>query len=152
MFARNIVNLFWFGAPEHLIQIVELRRFGIVAEVTGMNQELRLIRQRIDLVHGRLEGRNHIRIGWLVEADVSVADLNEVELSPSVLFVLAECPGAQNTATHGPDDSRAGPSHAFQKPPAVDAVGIVVVNDSFRQAIYRLSRCMTLWSRVLFPR
>ena len=48
-------------------------------QISGMNQEVRRLRQRIDLVDGNLQRSVHIGIGGLVESDVAVADLHELK-------------------------------------------------------------------------
>ena len=56
-----------------------------------------------------------------------------MELAHGSFPVLTKRLRAQNAATNGPDDASTGPRHAFQKASTVDAVVVVIVDDSFRQ-------------------
>ncbi len=132
MLAGNEEDLLWFGAHQHLVQRVEFGGLRGVAEVAGVNDEVGLLRQGVDLVDGGLQGGGDIGVRGLAEAHVAVADLDEVEFSlRGMLPALAEGLRREDAAAHGPEDSGSGPGHAFQEAAAVDAVVIVVVNDSF---------------------
>jgi hypothetical protein len=52
-----------------------------MSKVAGVNDELGRLRQRVDAVHGLLEGGGHILIWRPVEPDVAVADLDEPQLT-----------------------------------------------------------------------
>src|SRR5271165_1215459 len=101
-----------------------------MADIAGMQHEFRGPRQSINLVHRRLQGRRHIRVGRLVETHVTVADLNKAEVSAMAgvsIGVPGECLRNRNAAAHGPDQSSAGPSHALQKSASVDAIVVKVL-------------------------
>jgi hypothetical protein len=59
------------------IGIVEFRRLGEVGDIASVNDEGRLDRKRIDLVHRFLERAERIGVRRLVESDMAVADLQE---------------------------------------------------------------------------
>jgi hypothetical protein len=56
-----------------------------------------------------------------------------MQLADGSFFILAKRLRAQDTATNGPNYAGTGPRHAFQKVSTVDAIVVVIVNDSFRQ-------------------
>src|SRR5689334_17960396 len=92
-----------------------------MADVPGVNDELRRIRKRIDARHGLLEGANHVFVGRLVESDMTVADLYKVQAAAvhhGVVCVLAK----GYAALHSPQQAGARPLHAFEKAAPVDAV------------------------------
>src|SRR5208283_1255129 len=66
----NIKNLLWPGTLEHLGNGVELARFRKMAEVAGVNDQIGLNRQGVDLVNGGLQGCRNIVVGGLIEADM----------------------------------------------------------------------------------
>jgi hypothetical protein len=131
--ARDIVDLLRFGACQDLIHRVELSRLGVVRQIAGVNNEVRLILECIDLVDGRLKRSCDILIGRLIEADVAVADLNEMEFVHGSFSVLTECLLEPRSHHYGPNYAGTGPRHALQKVSTVDAIVVVIVNDSFRQ-------------------
>jgi len=77
--ARNIKGLARLCALEHLLGGIELSWLGGVRDVTGVQQQIGLAGQRVDLVDGQLECAGHILIGRLAEADVAVTDLDKAE-------------------------------------------------------------------------
>ena len=89
-----------------------------------------VVRQRIDLVDGNLQGGGHIRVGRLVESNVAIADLDEAEIGAFDGFVaeiLGEGLRDWNPAGHSPDESGAGPSHALEKSSTIHAVVVEVL-------------------------
>jgi hypothetical protein len=113
-----------------LIHSVELGGFGLMAQVAGMNDEFRLIVQAVDSVDGRLKSGSYIGIRRLAESHVAVTDLNKMQIAAGLLVtfvtVLALCENAgfgNASRRDRPHDSRAGPSHAFEEPSAIYAVG-----------------------------
>src|SRR6266436_3479024 len=64
---------------QNLVHRVELFRLRQVADISGMQQELRRIRQPVDLVHRGLQRPRYIRIRRFVESHVAVADLHEAQ-------------------------------------------------------------------------
>src|SRR5207248_3222517 len=112
MLAGHIEDLARFGALEHLIDRVEFRGFGQVAEVAGVNDEVGRLRHRVDAVDGLLEGGGHIRVWRFVEPDVAVADLDKCEiLTSGAGRLIAKDFGPENAATHGVDNAGAYPAH-----------------------------------------
>src|SRR4029077_8802240 len=71
----------------------------------------------------------------LVETNMAVADLEETQLSLERVRVqaghLAQGEGLQHPALENEQYSRARPGHALEKPPAVNAVVVVIVSDVF---------------------
>src|ERR1700757_3210393 len=93
-----------------------------MSKVAGVNQEISGSRG-VDLLQRSVQGCGHVGIGWLVESDVAVADLNEAEVR-----LAGGVTGSGEHARHGnaagktPDEPRACPCHALQKSAPVDAV------------------------------
>src|SRR3954447_21688117 len=59
------------------VGIVEFGRLGEMRDIAGMNDERWLERQGLDLVDRFFERADGVGIGWLVESDMAVADLQE---------------------------------------------------------------------------
>jgi hypothetical protein len=76
-----------------------------------------------------VKGGDNVRIRGPVEANVAVADLNEMKLSVGLPHILSECLRTQNASADGPEDARAGPGHAFEKSTTVNAVVNAIVSD-----------------------
>ena len=98
-----------------------------MAQVAGVNDEIGLVGQPVDLIDGRLKRAGDIRVGWLGETDMAVADLHEVELALRGLHFLAKSLGTDHAAANGPGHARSRPSHALEKSPAVNTVSTVVL-------------------------
>src|SRR4029077_2043842 len=58
---------------------IELGRLRQMRDIAGMQHHRRLLRQRRDLVERELQGSVRVGIGFLVEPDMAVADLDEAE-------------------------------------------------------------------------
>src|SRR5579871_6693991 len=84
---------------------------------------------RVDLVDRHLQRSGDVRVGWLVKADVAVANLHKGEIAVATTSMrgLGECPGRWNAAAHSPDQACACPRHAFQKSPTINAVVVEVL-------------------------
>jgi hypothetical protein len=50
-----------------------------MAQVACMDQKVRRMLKRVDLVDSFLQRRSDISVGWFAKADVAIADLNEAE-------------------------------------------------------------------------
>src|ERR1700683_1310346 len=101
-----------------------------MADVPGMQQEVRRRGWRVGLVCGGLQRSHHIWIGGLVEAHVAVADLNKAEICPPAgMFrnIFGEGPGDGKCAPHSPYQTGPSPSHAFEKSAPVDAVVVEIL-------------------------
>src|SRR5579872_535739 len=97
-----------------------------------MNNEIRGVGHGIDFVDRRLQSSGDIRIRRLVEADVTVADLDKAEVRAfGGIFILAaafcEGPRYRDAAAHGPDQARARPCHALQESATVNTVVVEVL-------------------------
>ncbi len=136
MFAGHVMNLLLLRSFEHLVHGVVLSGLGQMAEVAGMNDEVGRLRKRIDLVDCCLQRADHIGVGWFVETNVAVANLNETESR----FGAGSAEGARtrDPAADGPDYTCSGPGHALQEAATVDAVVVMVVNNSFGQRLLLL--------------
>jgi len=121
----------YLGALQHFIDCVEFLGFGEMREVARVNQQLGSLEQSVDPVYGGFQSADHVLVRFLGETDVAVADLNEREI---VFFglagILTEYAGGQDPSTYGPSDACAYPGHALQKAAAVDAVVVMIVNNS----------------------
>ena len=100
-----------------------------MAQVAGVNDEVGLLRQAVDLVDGCIKSANDVWIRRLVKAHVTIADLDEVKFSLLGLHLLAESPRTQDAAANRPDYAGSSPSHTPQETATIDAVLSVVVND-----------------------
>ncbi len=90
-----------------------------------MNDEIRFVGHRVDLVDCRLQRSGNIRVGRLVKADVAIADLHKAEVptfAGTSISGFGESPRHRNTATHGPDQACTRPCHALQEPATINAV------------------------------
>jgi hypothetical protein len=126
-------DLLGLCAFQHLIERVIFPRLGGVAEISSVNDEVRLLRQAVNLIDGRLERTGDVGIRRLVETHVAIANLDEVELPFCRGHLLAEGLRCQDAAANCPNDSSSGPGHTLQEAAPVNAVFIVIVNDYFRQ-------------------
>src|ERR1700722_17985166 len=94
-----------------------------MADVAGMDHEGRLLRQCVDLGDGLFECAERIRIGRLVETDMAVADLQESETARFLRDRLAhDAERVRHAAGNGPQNTGAGPGHAFEYFAPADAV------------------------------
>src|SRR5580693_2016506 len=75
--AGHIEDLLRLCALQYPVHSVKLRRLRQVAQVAGVDDEFGLDHKRVDFLDSRLQRAIYIRIGWFVEADMAVADLNE---------------------------------------------------------------------------
>src|SRR5580692_10668549 len=101
-----------------------------MADVAGVQQEVWLVRQPIDLAHCRLQGHDHVWISRLVESHVAIADLHEAEITRFVSVpncVLGEGPRNRDAAAQSPNQASACPCHTLQKTAAIDAVVVEVL-------------------------
>ena len=76
--ARHIMNVL-LDALEELRCGVELLRLREMRHVAGVEHHRRRLRQFADAVDRRLQCRVGVRVGFLVEADMTVADLHKGE-------------------------------------------------------------------------
>src|SRR5262249_35846455 len=78
VFARHVEDL---PCPDTLQDLGDSVKFPVrreMSEVAGMDDEVRLLRKRVDLAHCLLErGRNAFLVWVFAEPDMAVADLDE---------------------------------------------------------------------------
>ena len=125
--ARHVMDV-EFGLTDHLLGIVEFRRARKMGDVAGVDHEARSRRQRADLVDRLLQRAEGVRIGRLVEANMTVADLQEGEGGGARLrgFCIAEqIERFRHAARNSPEHAGAGPDHAFECVASIDAVLLV---------------------------
>src|ERR1039457_494415 len=128
--AGHIEDLLLPGCLEYPFHGVEFGSLRRMTDIASVNDELRWMWKRVDLVHRCLERRGNIRIRGFVESNMAVADLNEIHFAfGAACGVLTESLRAEHSAADRPDDSGAGPCHAFQESASIDAIVVVVVND-----------------------
>ncbi len=139
------------GFSQNLLRIVELVVARELRDIAGMNDEIRLVRQRLHLRDRFAEGRPGVGVGGFVEPKVAVAQLHEGEWLDG---------RAPDWACHGrvePDRTRdpaiereqracSGPGHALQE---VAAVFFNFVEH--RSSSLRWIDAMTGRTRRLFP-
>ena len=85
----------------------------------------------LDLLDGRTKRRGHVGIRRLVEADMTVADLNEAETAAAMRHrrrqgCLAERRPSQDPARHGPCGARTDPRHALEKVSPIQLALVIV--------------------------
>src|SRR5437660_9298236 len=95
-----------------------------MSKIAGVDDEFRLLLQLVDLVNGRLQGRIHVGVGGFVETDMAIADLDKREISARALFVprQSEYRRGWDACSHRPNQTCSSPGHAFEKPPAINAI------------------------------
>jgi len=115
-------------ALEELIGRVELGRLGEMRDVAGVDHEGGIEIERIDPLDRLAQGRRDIRVGFLAEADMAVADLDEAEFLRGLLVGDSggcradQIDRCRDAAHKGPEHSRSRPRHALQQAPPVQAV------------------------------
>src|ERR1700733_15637102 len=80
MLTRHEVDLLPRRSLQYLVKRVEFTRLRELTQIAGMNNEIRCVRHGVDFVDRRLQSSGDVRIGWLVKADVAVADLDKAEV------------------------------------------------------------------------
>src|SRR5579864_5528999 len=104
-----------------------------------MQDEVRLMVQCVDLIRRGLEGRVDVGVGWLVESDVAVADLDKSEvLRMRFCGLSAQQPGCRHTARKAPHYARSSPLHALQESAPVD-----IASKNTRHAFPIVSFCLS---------
>src|SRR6476660_6500548 len=121
VFAGHVEGFAGTNFTEDLICRVELGGLRELGDIARMEEKRWLNRERVDLADRRAKSRADVRVGGLVEPDVTVADLHEEELS--LLWRLCAEPGrARDATTDRPQETRSYPSHAAQEVAPIDAV------------------------------
>src|SRR5436309_16105350 len=118
MFARNEEHVLGSAALQHLIKRVELLWFSQLCDVSGVNEKRRRRRHRVDAIESDLERFGHVFIRILGKADVTVADLQEAQVSGSRqrtagLGDLRQGLRYEDAPADCPKHAGAGPGHAF---------------------------------------
>ncbi len=127
------------GRFQHLLGIVELVVARELRHVARVDDEVRLLRQRLHLGDRFAKGGAGVGVGRLVEADVTVAHLDEGERRRGRVAGRSgkrrvEPDRAADPAVEGEQRAGSGPGHALQEAAAV-AVHLVEHPRSFRQAL-----------------
>src|SRR5579884_1172640 len=127
MFARHIEDPTPVVLPQHLIHRIELFRLREMADVASVNDKFGGHLQPLNLVQGRFERANHIGIGFFLETDMAVANLNKVELAlrdaaRTMAHKVAESVRLQDAAGHSPEYAGSGPGHTFEKSAPIYAI------------------------------
>src|SRR6185369_4646353 len=140
------------GRLEHLLGVVKLLVARELRDVSGMNNEIGLDRQRFDLGDRLAECRSRIGVRRLVEPDMAVAQLDEGEWrcgrTPQRRGQgLVEADRAADPTIEREQGARSCPRHAFQK--------IAAALFNFRHSIdlrFKVSMPVTRPACSLFPR
>jgi hypothetical protein len=125
----DVEDLADLGPFEDLGDRVIFIGFRQVGQVAGVDQEVRRLRQCVDLSDRLLERGGHVLVRLLGEADVAIADLDKREvarLCPCKGFT--ERAGREYAAAGRPDEPRAGPGHALEETAPVHAVSVVITD------------------------
>src|SRR5258708_37722819 len=80
MLTRHKIDLFGGRSLQCLVKRVEFTRLRELAQIAGVNDEIRFVGQRVDLVDRPLQSCGDVGVSWLVKADVAVADLDKAEV------------------------------------------------------------------------
>ncbi len=97
---------------------IELGRPRQVGDVAGMEDQRRHFGQGQNLVARLDQCLDRLRVGFLVKADVAVAQLGKQQRPGRLrLAVAIQRKGLRHTAGHGPDHAGPGPSRAFEQVP-----------------------------------
>src|SRR5215471_668905 len=97
-----------------------------MADVAGMDDELRRNGQRIYLCDGLLQRCGYIFVCRFVEAHVAVANLDKIESSPRRAGGSMSDLAVGDPAADCPEEAGPHPGHAFQKAAAIDAVRLEI--------------------------
>ena len=102
---------------EHFGDRVKLFGFGQMTDIAGMQHECRCDGQCVDFVDCCLECADHVSISRLVEAHVTVTDLDKTQLGLDILLLelreTAEAIGLKDSALDQAEGSSSCPGHAF---------------------------------------
>src|SRR5215470_14214756 len=99
-----------------------------MGDVAGVDHERGFYRQRLDSVDGFFVGAGRIGIGWLVEANMAVADLQECQASRALCHrFVDDAERARHTARYGPQHSGSSPGHAFKDLATADAAASLLI-------------------------
>src|SRR5260370_15534292 len=105
MLTRHKVDLFGGRPFQCLVKRIEFTRLRELTQITGVNDEIRRVRHRVDFVDCRLQSSGNVRVGRLVKADVAVADLNKAEVPTfprTSISGLVDHPTYQEATAHAP--------------------------------------------------
>ena len=119
---------------QHLLQRVELGRLRQMREITGVQHERGLFWCRLDLRHRRPQRRGDISVRRFVEADMTVADLDESDPAAHAGAVARPAPlrlldrhAFEHAARQGPHRAGTDPGHALQKPATIKVPFVVLL-------------------------
>src|SRR5215475_16075256 len=99
-----------------------------MGDVAGVDHERGFYRQRLDSVDGFLVGAGRVGIGWLVEANMAVADLQECQASGALRHrFVDDAERARHTARYRPQHSGSSPGHAFKDLATADAEASLLI-------------------------
>src|SRR5206468_3338704 len=112
MLAGHVKNFAYLEALQVLLERIEFFRFGKMTQVTGVQDEVRRRRQRVDLRDRLLQRADDIFVRLFVKTDVAVADLHEAEIGTSDWRCCAEQFRREDSTAHRPKHSSASPCHA----------------------------------------
>jgi hypothetical protein len=126
--ARDVERAIGLDRGEDVLDRVELVQGAQVHVVARVHDERRPLRQRIDARDALLERPDHIGVRWLVEPDVTVADLHEAERPRCARGAhITQRTRGEAAASERPHDAGPGPRHALQEALAVDAVAHLTI-------------------------
>src|SRR5580704_7468002 len=79
--ARNIENLFGTNALECLIERIEFRWLREVAQIARVKDKRRWLVESVNLRNGFAQRGSDVRVGRFVEANMTVANLDETQVA-----------------------------------------------------------------------
>ena len=118
------------GAADELLGRVELRGAREMADIAGVDQQLRAVAPLPHQLDRLAERAGRVGVRRVVEADMAVADLHEGEVAGRLRrgrLRAGQHGRAGHPARHGPEHAAAGPQHAGQRAAAIDRVPHVVL-------------------------
>jgi len=75
--AGHVEDALGANSLQHFVRRVELLGLRELRDIAGVNDERRVLWECVELRDGFLKRRGHVLVRFLVEADVTVADLCE---------------------------------------------------------------------------
>src|SRR5579871_121842 len=120
--ARHVEDFFLPKTFEDLVKRIEFGGLGKVGEIARMQDQFRLVVGGVDPVNSHLQSGIDVGIRRPVEADMAVADLDELKIALGGLHIRRQQLRGRHSPRNRPNYSGARPRHALKKAAAIDVV------------------------------
>src|SRR5690242_6034919 len=125
MLAGDVEDAIRLHALQYFVGGIEFVRLRELSDVAGVQYQRGTLRQRVQFSYRFLQRRRDILVGFLAEADVTVADLSEehaltLRFGERVERVQAE--RGRDSATQRPHSRGSCPGHALEEASAIYTV------------------------------